>query len=158
MHAVTGENVSENAKIRTCALVITFAGCIAFRVASSYAPGILWDWHFFSWFYQWSGYNNSALAIENWGWILELTPAFVGSGMLAGVNPSLSLFGGSVLAWGIIGPALVHNGIAHGVALFAKGHPGYEKWGGKHGLVSFNSFALEDPKNAPSPRYWLLWP
>ncbi|KAF8244683.1 OPT superfamily oligopeptide transporter [Wilcoxina mikolae CBS 423.85] len=158
MHTVTGENATENAKIRTRALVITFAGCIAFRVASSYAPGILWDWHFFSWFYQWSGYSNSALAIENWGWIFELTPAFIGSGMLTGVNPSLSFFGGGILAWGIIGPALVHNGMAHGVALFAKGHPGYEKWGGERGLISFNSFALKDPKNAPSPRYWLLWP
>ena len=32
--------------------------------------------------------------------------------MLVGLNVALSFFGGSVLAWGVIGPALVHNGIA----------------------------------------------
>ncbi|KAA8914602.1 OPT oligopeptide transporter protein-domain-containing protein [Sphaerosporella brunnea] len=154
MHTKIG-SANENSKKRTRALAITFAFCIAFRVGASYAPGILWDWHIFTWFYQWSGYSNMALAIESWGWIFEWTPAFIGSGMLVGLNPAISFFGGGVLAWGIIGPALVHTGMAFGYAYYAPGDPEYEKWGG---LVTFNSFHLPDPKNHPSPRYWMLWP
>ncbi|KAI5845939.1 OPT oligopeptide transporter protein-domain-containing protein [Tricharina praecox] len=154
MHSIGGDS-NVNAMKRTRALGITFAVCLAFRVGASYAPGILWDWHIFSWFFEWSNYSNAALAIENWGWFIEWTPAFIGSGMLVGLNPAISFFGGGVLAWGIIGPALVHNGAAYGVSLFSPEEPQYEHWGG---LVSFNSFNLKDPKNMPSPRYWLLWP
>jgi uncharacterized oligopeptide transporter (OPT) family protein len=154
MHTKVGD-ANTTSKARTRALAYTFAFCICYRVGASYAPGILWDWHIFSWFYQWSHYSNLALAIENWGWIYEWTPAFIGSGMLVGMNPALSFFGGGVLAWGIIGPALVHNGAAFGYATFSEGDPGYEKWAG---LVSFSSFNLPDPKNNPSPRYWMLWP
>ncbi|RPB05497.1 OPT superfamily oligopeptide transporter [Choiromyces venosus 120613-1] len=154
MHALTGA-AGTAGKQKTKTLAITFFVAIIFRVGSSYAPGVLWDWHFFTWFFVWSGYSNQALAIENWGWIFEWTPAFIGSGMLVGLNPAISFFAGSVLAWGIIGPGLVHNGMAYGVQLFSEGDPGYDKW---KDLVSFNSFNMKDPVNHPSPRYWLLWP
>lgn len=154
MHSLTGTGGKEVNK-RTKALVIAFALAVCFRIGSSYAPGILWDWHIFSWMFVWSGYSNYAIHINNWGWVYELTPAFVGSGMLVGLNPAVSFLSGSILAWGIIGPILVHNGIAHGVGIIPPEAPGYDKW---KDLVSFNSFMLDDPKNAPSPRYWLLWP
>ncbi len=147
MHAAVGG--AQAAKKKTKALAYAFGGAFVLRVVSQYATGILWDWHFFSWFYIWGNYQNLAIHVENWGWYLEFTPAFIGSGMLVGLNPAYSFFGGSVLAWGIIGPALVHNGAAHGVAI------GEGVWSE---YTSFASFNLKDPKNAPSPRYWLLWP
>ncbi|THU85511.1 hypothetical protein K435DRAFT_783268 [Dendrothele bispora CBS 962.96] len=48
--------------------------------------------------------------------------------MLSGLNASWIFFGGSILAYGIVAPSLVKNGLPFG-------KPGY-----------------------PSPRYWLLWP
>src|SRR4051794_32261554 len=110
MHQSKGGEAA--AKKKVTALLITFAGALILRVVSQYAPGILWDWNIFWWFYAWGHYSNAAIAVQNWGWVIEWTPAFIGSGMLVGLNAALSFFGGSVLAWGIIGPALVHNGVA----------------------------------------------
>ncbi|KAI9814903.1 MAG: hypothetical protein M1832_005631 [Thelocarpon impressellum] len=151
MHAAVGG--ADAAKAKTRALSWAFAASLTLRVASQYALGILWDWHIFTWFYIWGHYQNMAIHIENWGWFIEFTPAFIGSGMLVGLNPAYSFFGGSVLAWGIIGPLLVHYGVAHGVP--ALGPDGDPKW---QDYMTFASFKLADPKNAPSPRYWLLWP
>jgi OPT family oligopeptide transporter len=150
MHgAATGEAV---AKMKMKALSFAFSGAFLLRVISQYATGILWDWHIFTWFFIWGGYKNQALAVENWGWMIEWTPAFIGSGMLVGLNTSLSFFFGSVLAWGIIGPALVHNGAAFGIQLA----PDDPKWSG---LVSFASLGTAaSTKDTPSPRFWLLWP
>ncbi|RYO86667.1 hypothetical protein DL762_003471 [Monosporascus cannonballus] len=53
------------------------------RVASYYAVGIL-----------------CAMCIESWGWWFEWTPAFIGIGILIGMNSALSMFGGGVIAWG----------------------------------------------------------
>jgi uncharacterized oligopeptide transporter (OPT) family protein len=167
MHqAVTGEAM---AKMKMKALSIAFAGALVLRVVSQYAIGILWDWHVFTWFFIWGNYNSkllsfltcldhqltspdSAINVENWGWLIEFTPAFIGSGMLVGLNVSISFFMGSVLAWGIIGPSLVAQGMAYGAA-FAPEDP---KWS-----ESINYFSLSlkfSNKDYPSPRYWMLWP
>lgn len=150
MHAATtGEAI---AKLKMRALSIAFSAAFALRVASQYATGILWDWHLFTWFYIWSGHSNQALAIENWGWLVEWTPAFIGVGILVGLNTAFSFFAGSVLAWGIVGPTLVHHGEAFGVQLL----PDDPKWSP---LVSFASLSVEASNpNTPSPRFWLLWP
>ncbi|KAL5391073.1 hypothetical protein DPSP01_001564 [Paraphaeosphaeria sporulosa] len=149
MHqAVTGEAI---AKMKMKGLSISFAGALVLRVVSQYAPGILWDWHFFTWFHIWSKYHSHALAVESWGWFLEWTPAFIGSGMLVGLNVSISFLGGSILAWGIIGPALVHNNKAWGTNL-GEG----TKWDGYTNFASLSLAACN--KDYPSPRYWLLWP
>lgn len=37
---------------------------------------------------------KSVLAADNWGFFLEWTPAFIGAGILSGVNASLSLYFG----------------------------------------------------------------
>lgn len=75
--------------------------------------------------------------------------------MLAGMNTAVSFFGGNILAYAIIGPVLVKYGAAFGKPMIPEGEPGYEKWGK---MVNYISLTLKDPKNAPSPRYWLLWP
>jgi OPT family oligopeptide transporter len=150
MHdAANGEAIG---KLKMKALSIAFSIAFVLRVVSQYALGILWEWHFFLWFYIWGGYHNAAIAVENWGWFVQFTPAFIGSGMLVGLNVSISFFAGSVLAWGIIGPALVHNGMAFGKLV----EPGDPKWGG---LVNFASLSGKaSSKETPSPRYWLMWP
>ncbi|KAF6830584.1 metal-nicotianamine transporter YSL7 [Colletotrichum plurivorum] len=149
MHAgVTG---AREAVSKLKALGAAFTACIVHRVASYYAIGILYDWHFFTWIHIWSGYTSWAMNIESWGWYFEWTTAFIGSGMLIGMNSALSMFGGAVLAWGLIGPLLIHYGECVGIDL-TEGEEGMEKW---HGYYTMNN--LNDPRN-PSPRYWLLWP
>jgi hypothetical protein len=69
--------------------------------------------------------------------------------MLSGINASYSFWGGSFLAWAIIGPALVATGKAFGEAVNPKQFPGY---------ISYYGMVLDDPVNHPSPRYWLIWP
>lgn len=84
MHAVGTGAAEAGKKIK--ALGLAFCVALVQRVTSYYAIGILFDWHVFTWFYIWSNYNNWAINIENWGWIIEWTPAFLGSGMLVGLN------------------------------------------------------------------------
>lgn len=149
MHqAVSGEAM---AKLKTKALAWSFSGALVLRVVSQYATGILWDWHIFTWFYQWGGYSNWAINIENWGWMIEFTPAFIGSGFLVGLNVSISFYAGSIIAWGLIGPLLVKYGVAFGVQ--ASEDPKWSEY------VSFASLSLSaSNKDTPSPRYWMLWP
>jgi len=68
--------------------------------------------------------------------------------MLVGRNGSYSFVGGSVLAWGIIGPAIT----AAGLAVVTYLDPAYPEY------FTVNEMVLDDPINAPSPRYWLIWP
>jgi hypothetical protein len=99
-----------------------------------------------------SGYSNLALAGENWGWWIEWTPAFIGSGMLVGLNTGWSLMAGSITGYGIIGPVLVLYGAAKGTAH----DPDDPIWGG---YISYNSMSQKTiTSSVPSPRYWLLWP
>ncbi|KAI9701688.1 MAG: hypothetical protein M1820_006316 [Bogoriella megaspora] len=150
MHAaITGEL---EAKMKMKALSAAFTAAILLRVVSQYAIGILWDWHIFTWFFIWGNYNNLAINVENWGWLIEWTPAFIGAGILVGLNTAVSFFGGSVLAWGIIGPALVHNNAAFGVQVVDDD----PRWAN---YISFASLGTKaSNKDTPSPRYWLLWP
>jgi OPT family oligopeptide transporter len=150
MHdAANGEAIG---KLKMKGLSIAFSAAFLLRVVSQYALGILWEWHFFLWFYVWGHKHNLAIAVENWGWYIQFTPAFIGSGMLVGLNVSISFFAGSVLAWGIIGPALVHTGAAFGKQIFPKD----PEW---QGAVTFASFSKPfSSKETPSPRYWLMWP
>ncbi|EMC91390.1 hypothetical protein BAUCODRAFT_80544 [Baudoinia panamericana UAMH 10762] len=143
----TGKNAEANAKKKTYALVIAFSLAITYRCVSEYAPGILWDWH-----WGWTLYSigwKQAIKVENWSWIVEFTPAFIGVGFIAGVNASYSFFGGAIVAWGIIGPALVAAGEAFGTPIDPVKYPGY---------INYMGMVLDDPVNRPSPRYWLVWP
>ncbi|KAF7426231.1 hypothetical protein PC9H_008598 [Pleurotus ostreatus] len=137
------------AKKKSLALLYTFVTTFVFKVMTGYAPGILYDWHI-GWTLFRLGFT-SIISLDNYGWWIEFTPAFYGAGMLSGLNASWSFFGGSVLAWGIIAPSLVKNGLAVGV-------PADEVFPER---ISYQALSFRDPDqyvDAPSPRYWLLWP
>ncbi|TBU37715.1 OPT oligopeptide transporter [Dichomitus squalens] len=136
------------AKKKSLALLWSFVACFCFKVLSGYAPGVLFDWHIGWTLYQ-IGFT-SIISLDNYGWWIEFTPAFFGAGMLSGLNASWSFFGGSILAWGIIAPSLIKNKLAVG-----------ESVSDQFPLVSYNALSFDDPSDftqAPSPRYWLLWP
>ncbi|KAI0717205.1 OPT oligopeptide transporter protein-domain-containing protein [Cerioporus squamosus] len=136
------------ARKKSLALLYSFVIVFVYKVVSGYAPGVLFDWHI-----GWTLYRlgfTSIISLDNYGWWIEFTPAFFGAGMLSGLNASWSFFGGSILAWGIIAPSLVKNGLAVGVPV-----------SDEFPLVSYNALSFEDQSDftqAPSPRYWLLWP
>nr|POE89889.1 putative metal-nicotianamine transporter ysl7 [Quercus suber] len=154
MHgALTGEAI---AKMKMKALGIAFSSAMVLRVVSQYAIGILWDHHPMTWIYIWSNYTGNAMAVESWGWYIEYTPAFIGSGMLVGLNPSISFFFGSVIAWGIIGPTLVHYEAAFGSKPYADPDLGLTQWAPWTNYFSLGVKAVT--KETPSPRYWMLWP
>jgi uncharacterized oligopeptide transporter (OPT) family protein len=91
------------------------------------------------------------MAGESWLWFFEWTPAFLGSGMLVGLNVGMSALAGSILAWGIIGPSIVASGAAAGLQAY-KG----TKWEPYTIYVSLDPGTT--PGTLPSPRFWLLWP
>ncbi|KAL2060678.1 hypothetical protein VTL71DRAFT_9319 [Oculimacula yallundae] len=131
-------------------LAIAFGSAVVLRVVSLYAPGILWDHHIFWWLYTWGW--DSIIHAESWGWVFEYTPAFLGAGILSGMNASLSFFLGDVLAWALIGPLTVKYGETFGSAP------------DEFGLRSFNALGAPTgkylgmtQKERPSPRYWMLW-
>ena len=69
--------------------------------------------------------------------------------MLVGLNVAISFFAGSVIAWGIIGPLLVHYEVCFGRLRQPE----------ELGVVTFASLnAPFSSKDTPSPRYWMLWP
>ncbi|KAK0745504.1 OPT oligopeptide transporter protein-domain-containing protein [Schizothecium vesticola] len=148
MHAGAAGSIAAMKKLKGLTYAFVFA--LIHRIVSYYAVGILYDWHVFTWIHIWSGYTSWALNIESWGWYIELTPSFIGSGMLIGLNSAISMFGGGVLAWGLIGPLLVHYGECIGVDI-SDDDP---KW---KGMYSFGKLIDQD-KETPSPRFWLLWP
>lgn len=151
LHTPGGE---ANAKRQARALMISFAGAFVFVVVNQYASGILMDWHIFYWLYSWGW--KKALVVDNWGWIIELTPAFFGAGMLSGMNASFSFFGGSFLMWAMIGPAIIATGQAAGrQPVDDDGNP-LEPLRWSYTSMSFNP--AKQPLNAASPRYWALWP
>src|SRR5690606_21922685 len=83
MHAGAAGSVNAMKKLK--GLIWSFLAAFVHRIVSYYAVGILYDWHVFTWIHIWSGYTSWALNIESWGWYMEWTPAFIGSGMLIGL-------------------------------------------------------------------------
>jgi uncharacterized oligopeptide transporter (OPT) family protein len=76
--------------------------------------------------------------------------------MLVGLNTAVSFYAGSVIAWGIIGPTLVHYEVAFGTQPYADPENGMTQWAP---LTNFFSLGLKaSNKVTPSPRFWLLWP
>lgn len=140
-----GANAQAEAQKKAYVLGFAFIGAALWRIVSQYAPAIMWDWHIFWWLYKWGW--HSIISAESWGWLFEWTPAFLGAGVLSGMNASLSFFGGSVVAWALIGPLIVRFGAAFGKPL-DEDIPGW---------MNYNSLNLKDPVHRPSPRYWNLW-
>ncbi|EGO52231.1 hypothetical protein NEUTE1DRAFT_118689 [Neurospora tetrasperma FGSC 2508] len=148
MHAGAAGSIEAMKKLKC--LGLAFGAALAHRIGSYYAIGILYDWHVFTWIHIWSGYKSWALNIESWGWYFEWTPAFIGSGILIGLNPAISMFAGSFMAWGIIGPVLVH----YGECIGHQSYPDDPRWDSLYNFFSLHNLG----KGTPSPRYWLLWP
>ncbi|KAF9460024.1 oligopeptide transporter [Collybia nuda] len=144
----SGKTGAIAARKKSLALLYSFCITFVYKVMTGYAPGVIYDWHI-----GWTLYRlgfTSIISLENYGWFIEFTPAFFGAGMLSGLNASWSFFAGSILAWGIISPALVKNGLAFGVQTSEE----YPLW-------SYQALSFSDPEKyvtTPSPRYWLLWP
>ncbi|KAF7549350.1 hypothetical protein G7Z17_g6434 [Cylindrodendrum hubeiense] len=69
VHVASHGERSAMMKVRI--LLIAFGTSLILRIVSNFAPGILWDWHIFTWFFIWGKYNNSAIFVENWGWFIE---------------------------------------------------------------------------------------
>lgn len=144
----SGKTGAIAARKKAWCLLISFCVVFCYKVMTGYAPGIIYDWHI-----GWTLYRlgfTSIIGLENYGWYIQFTPAFYGAGMLSGLNASWSFLAGAVLAWGIIAPSLVANGLAFGKPI-SEEFP----------LVSYVSLSFKDPAQyitTPSPRYWLLWP
>jgi OPT family oligopeptide transporter len=149
MHAVGSGAADAIKKIK--ALGYAFIGAFIHIIVSQYADGILHNWHPFTWIYLWSGRTNmTSIAAESWGWYIQITPAFFGSGMLVGLNAALSWWLGTVFAWAIVGPILVHYGEVVGSPT---DDPNWK------GLVSYGSMSgVGEEGWVASPRYWFLWP
>ncbi|UPX18778.1 uncharacterized protein EKO05_0009069 [Ascochyta rabiei] len=151
--------------------LISFLVAMTHSVVSQYAKGILLvtarprlyyrsaleitddeqDWHIFGWLRSLNMVSTFAIAAESWGWVLELSPAMVGTGMIVSPNVVCSFFAGSVLVWGVMGPYLVSRGLAFGQPVSKDPY-----WSG---LTSYTIMS-DGFANAehPSARYWLLWP
>lgn len=140
---------------KTWSLGLSFLFAILMRVFSDYAPGIMWNWHVFWWLYEWGW--KGAIVVENWGWWIQLTPAFLGVGFFTGMNAAYSFFVGSVVAWGIVGPIIARTGTAPQYVTLSPEHP---DWRGYHSMNLRSRLSPKgfDPIRYPSPRYWLLWP
>ncbi|KAH7140977.1 OPT oligopeptide transporter protein-domain-containing protein [Dactylonectria macrodidyma] len=144
LHNKTG---ADTAKKNIMTMSIVFAASLIWAVVTSYAPGILYTWNVFWWIYKWGGHG--IISAVSWGWLSwQWSPSLIGTGMIVGLNPSLSFLFGSVLAWGIIGPILVKTGQASGIPI-SEIYPG---------LVTYNAFDPTKFVHDPSPRYWILWP
>lgn len=143
-----GKSGAAIARKKSLGLVYSFAVTFVYKVVTGYAPGLIYDWHI-GWTLSRLGFTG-AIQIENYGWILEFTPAFFGAGMLSGINASYSFLGGAILAWGVIAPSIVKNGLAVGRLLDEES--GYTN----HQRMVFTN--TDDYIDAPSARYWLLWP
>jgi len=84
----SGTHGAVTAAKKTKALIYSLISAFLFKIIGIYAPGITFDWHI-----GWTLYRlgfTSIIDLENYGWILEFTPAFFGAGMLTGLNASLS--------------------------------------------------------------------
>jgi OPT family oligopeptide transporter len=157
MHAVSSGANDAMKKVK--ALFYAFLGAFTHIIVAQYADGILHNWHMFSWFYAWSGYTNWAQNIDNWGWYIQLTPAFFGSGILVGLNTALSWFGGTIAAYGIIGPLLIHYGECVGTRPYLNSDDVpplvQDRWGV---IAGFGKMSGIKDAEKYSPRYWMLWP
>ena len=158
MHATKGSDKEAMSKLK--ALSATFVRAICPRVVSYYAVGILYDWHVFTWYvdavypnWKYSSHLGSisgAVTLIRHS-ILKFGPGILNGPLCSiGLNSAISMFAGSFLAWGLIGPFLVH----YGACIGKQEYPVDPKWSP---LVSFISLK-HIGEGTPSPRYWLLWP
>ncbi|KAJ3106260.1 hypothetical protein HDU97_006711 [Phlyctochytrium planicorne] len=157
--ALTIRNLHESAtgasagNKKALAMGLAFLGAMIWYILGFFAPGVIRQWNIFDWMARRSS-GETAFALQSahdWHWLIEWTPAFIGAGMLSGMNASWSLWSGSVLAWGIIGPALIRAGEAQGPKI------GDFEGTGPNSYAYFGSLPNKKT-NVPTARYWMLWP
>jgi uncharacterized oligopeptide transporter (OPT) family protein len=128
----------EKARLQIICLSVCFAAGFVWNCAREWAPGIMSQWNFFYWISLFAG--PKIIAAHNWNFgTTDNSPAMLGIGIIIGLNGALSLYGGCILAWGVLGPITVATGLTAGTEI-QEGYWNYFQ--GKYG----------------SPRYWLLWP
>lgn len=181
-----GTHGAVTAAKKTKGLICSLVGAFLFKVVGIYAPGITFDWHI-----GWTLYRlgfTSIIALENYGWILEFTPAFFGAGMLSGLNASWSFRESlsrtifhlkvSDITSQSAGPSWPGGSVSNGdrgffffcvltlwppvaPSLIATGKAVSTPISEEFPLFSVASLSFKDPEaflENPSPRYWLLWP
>ncbi|CED85432.1 Oligopeptide transporter, OPT superfamily [Phaffia rhodozyma] len=132
-------------------LGFSFLFSLIWTVLTKYAPGILWGWDFGWLFSQWGA--PGAIALSNWGWSYQFTPAFHAVGFLTGPNAAFSWMFGAILSYAIIGPSLVATGQAYS--------PVIDESIGYHSNFAMSTVNLANGTTDPhrgTARYWLLWP
>ncbi|KND00958.1 OPT superfamily oligopeptide transporter [Spizellomyces punctatus DAOM BR117] len=140
--SVEGElNSGKKAKILVTSFVLAFAvKCITWWIP------VLLEWHPLYFIGKAARSIPLMAADALWRWRLEFRLAFLGAGMLVGMNTATSFFAGSVTAWAIIGPTL----LATGTVTNAFGFPHYTEFNSTTSIEEFN--------RQVTAQYWLLWP
>ncbi|KAM3464681.1 hypothetical protein MY5147_000579 [Beauveria neobassiana] len=153
MHSAAGGEKLARDKMKWT--VIAFVAAMVLRVASVFLPNVLWNWHIFTWIAHArlpDRITRFAIAAESWGWVLEWSPAMIGSGFLVDFGVACSFFAGALFAWGLLGPYLVSVDLAFGESSNSTD-------AALPGLVSYTAMSnTYSTAEYPSPRYWLLWP
>ncbi|KAJ6784141.1 hypothetical protein PWT90_04171 [Aphanocladium album] len=99
MHSAAGGEKLARDKMKWT--VVAFVAAMALRVASIFLPNVLWSWHVFSWIARArisTAITKFAVAAESWGWVLEWSPAMIGSGFLVDFSVACSFFAGAVFS------------------------------------------------------------
>jgi OPT family oligopeptide transporter len=96
---------SDEARARTRTLLASAAVAMAFTWLRDGRPALFPTT-------IWIPAHVAGVAAESLTLGIAASPMLVSVGMLAGARSGLSLLGGSVLAWGVIAPALVRAGVA----------------------------------------------
>jgi uncharacterized oligopeptide transporter (OPT) family protein len=100
VHSSSGE-----ARARTRALLMGAVVAMAFTWLRDGRPSVLPG-------AIWLPVAIAGAAAESFTLGIAASPMLVGVGMLAGPRSGFSLFGGSIVAWGLVAPALVRGGVA----------------------------------------------
>lgn len=79
----------------------------------------------------WSALAGAVTAMGAWGFSLLISPLMLGAGILIGPRVGSSLLVGTIVAWGMLGPFVMHQG-----------------WTEDQSIMSYMT----------GPRGWILWP
>ncbi|KAJ3228300.1 hypothetical protein HK099_004293 [Clydaea vesicula] len=133
------------AKKKAKILGLSFLFALVVKCVTWWVP-VVTQWHIL--YYVGNLVNSTALQAADvvWRWRMDISLAFLASGMLVGMNTASTFFIGSVVSWAIIGPIL----FAAGVVNTAYGFPKYD--------TASASFATDDLSRKVSAQFWLLWP
>lgn len=135
-------------------MVWVFCAAFVQQILAVYIPGLILNWHIFTWLFIWGKYKNHAIDVENWGWVLQLSPQSFGIGMLLDIHIATSVFIGSLLTYAIIGPILVHVGTC--ILTPAASPSAGPEWAGFMNAQNFGDY--RDGQYVASPSMWMLMP